>query len=171
LMPEDRQTDGLIPSSSIRENISVADFNGLMVGPFISRKKELAKVRKIAEQVKLKADDLELPVTSLSGGNQQKVMLARCLMRSPSILLLDEPTRGVDVGAKQEIHRILRDLKAAGVSIIFTSSEIEETRALADRILVLSGGRISAQLALGDASEEALFAAACSHLETPGAVQ
>ena len=171
LMPEDRQTDGLIPSSSIRENISLADFDGLMVGPFLSRKKELAKVRRVAEQVKLKVHNFELPVTSLSGGNQQKVMLARCLMRSPSILLLDEPTRGVDVGAKHEIHKILRELKATGVSIIFTSSEIEETCSLADRILVLSGGRISADLRLDQASEEVLFAAACSHLETPGTIQ
>jgi ABC-type sugar transport system ATPase subunit len=99
------------------------------------------------------------------------VMLARCLMRSPAILLLDEPTRGVDVGAKQEIHRILRDLKASGVSIIFTSSEIEETCSLADRILVLSGGRISAEFELGDATEENLFAAACSHREAAGTVQ
>lgn len=98
-------------------------------------------------------------------------MLARCLMRSPWILLLDEPTRGVDVGAKHEIHKILRDLKAAGVSIVFTSSEIEETSSLADRILVLSGGRISAELASGQASEEALFAAACSHLETADTIQ
>jgi erythritol transport system ATP-binding protein len=171
LLPEDRQADGLIPSMSIRENISLADFQGLTDGIFISRKKELAKVRRIAEQVRLKATNLELPVTSLSGGNQQKVMLARCLMRSPAILLLDEPTRGVDVGAKQEIHRILRDLKASGVSIIFTSSEIEETYSLADRILVLSGGRISAEFALGDATEENLFAAACSHLEAAGAIQ
>jgi erythritol transport system ATP-binding protein len=171
LMPEDRQAAGLIPSLSIRENISLADFAGLMIGPFLSRKKELAKVRNIARQVQLKPDDFELPVTSLSGGNQQKVMLARCLMRSPWILLLDEPTRGVDVGAKHEIHKILRDLKAAGVSIVFTSSEIEETSSLADRILVLSGGRISAELASGQASEEALFAAACSHLETAGTIQ
>jgi erythritol transport system ATP-binding protein len=171
LMPEDRQADGLIPSSSIRENISLADFGGLMVGPFLSRKKELAKVRRVAEQVKLNVHNFELPVTSLSGGNQQKVMLARCLMRSPSILLLDEPTRGVDVGAKHEIHKILRELKATGVSIIFTSSEIEETCSLADRILVLSGGRISADLRLDQASEEVLFAAACSHLETPGTIQ
>jgi len=171
LMPEDRQADGLIPSSTIRENISLADFNGLKIGLFLSKKKELSKVRKMAEQVKLKAVDFELPVTSLSGGNQQKVMLARCLMRAPAILLLDEPTRGVDVGAKQEIHRILRDLKVSGISIIFTSSEIEETRALADRILVLSAGWISAELGVGDASEEELFAAACSHLESQGAIQ
>jgi erythritol transport system ATP-binding protein len=171
LMPEDRQADGLIPSSSIRENINLSDFSGLMAGPLLSRKKEMVKVRQVAELVGLKVDDFELPVTSLSGGNQQKVMLARCLMRSPSILLLDEPTRGVDVGAKQEIHRILRELSATGVSIIFTSSEIEESCSLADRILVLSDGRISAEFTLGDASEEALFAAACSHRETPGAVQ
>ena len=106
------------------------------------------------------ARDLELPVTALSGGNQQKVLLARCLMRSPSVLLMDEPTRGVDVGAKAEIYRILRKLAAQGLSIIFTSSEIEETRILADRVLVLCQGRISAEFQYEELSDEGLFAAA-----------
>jgi ABC-type sugar transport system ATPase subunit len=99
-------------------------------------------------------------VTSLSGGNQQKVIIARCLMRNPALLLLDEPTRGVDVGAKAEIYAILRRLAAKGIGILFTSSEIEETRALADRALVLCRGRISAEFSRNEITDEALFAAA-----------
>lgn len=106
------------------------------------------------------ASDLELPVTSLSGGNQQKVLIARCLMRDPSLLLLDEPTRGVDVGAKAEIYSILRRLAAQGIGILFTSSEIEETRTLADRVLVLCQGRLSAEFSRHEITDEALFAAA-----------
>jgi ABC-type sugar transport system ATPase subunit len=103
---------------------------------------------------------LELPVTALSGGNQQKVIIARCLMQSPSLLLLDEPTRGVDVGAKMEIYAILRQLASQGMGIVVASSEIEETQALADRALVLCQGRVSAVLDRPGISDEALFAAA-----------
>jgi len=99
-------------------------------------------------------------VTSLSGGNQQKVIIARCLMRNPSLLLLDEPTRGVDVGAKVEIYTILRRLASQGIGILFTSSEIEETRELADRVLVLCKGRLSAEFLRNEITDEALFAAA-----------
>ena len=105
------------------------------------------------------ASDLELPVTALSGGNQQKVLIARCLMRSPSLLLLDEPTRGVDPRSKAEIYRILRRLSSQGLSILFTSSEIEETRTLADRVLVLCQDRISAEFSYAELTDEALFAA------------
>ena len=117
-------------------------------------------MRELATALNIAAKDLELPVTALSGGNQQKVLLARCLMRSPTILLLDEPTRGVDVGAKAEIYRILRKLASEGLSILFTSSEIEETRTLADRVLVLCQGRVTAEFAHDELSDEALFAAA-----------
>lgn len=160
LVPEDRQRDGLIPDLSIRENIALAAPRGL----FLSRAKETAKVRTAASGLKLTAHDLELPVISLSGGNQQKVLLARCLMRSPKILLLDEPTRGVDVGTKREIYRILKELAAQGLSVLFTSSEIEETRMLADRVLVLCQGSIAAEFARLEFTDEALFAAACPHI-------
>jgi erythritol transport system ATP-binding protein len=141
---------------SIRENIAI----GAMEGLFLSRKEQLAKVRALANELNIIARDLELPVTSLSGGNQQKVIIARCLMRNPSLLLLDEPTRGVDVGAKAEIYSILRRLASRGIGILFTSSEIEETRAMADHVLVLCKGRISAEFARGDIADESLFAAA-----------
>jgi erythritol transport system ATP-binding protein len=133
-VPEDRQRDGIVAALSIRENISLAGIECLKRGPFVSTSAERKKVRDLCAQLNLKAEDLELPVTSLSGGNQQKAVLARCLMRSPSVLLLDEPTRGVDVGA------------------------------LSDNILVLSRGRVTARTPADTASEEQLFAAACSHL-------
>jgi erythritol transport system ATP-binding protein len=125
-------------------------------------------VRKLAAELHIAAKDVELPVTTLSGGNQQKVLLARCLMCSPSVLLMDEPTRGVDVGAKAEIYGILRKLAAKGLSILFTSSEIEETQALAARVLVLCQGRISAEFARDKLSDEGLFAAASPSVAASG---
>jgi erythritol transport system ATP-binding protein len=162
LVPEDRQRDGLIPELSIRENIAIAAMRGV----WLSRSEQLAQVRRLARELNIVAQDLELPVTSLSGGNQQKVIIARCLMRNPAVLLLDEPTRGVDVGAKAEIYNILRRLAATGIGILFTSSEIEETRALADRVLVLCQGRISAEFSGNEIIDEALFAAASPVVST-----
>jgi erythritol transport system ATP-binding protein len=162
LVPEDRQRDGLIPALSIRENIAV----GAMRGIWISRSQQLAHVRRLAGELNIVAKDLELPVTSLSGGNQQKVIIARCLMCNPAVLLLDEPTRGVDVGAKTEIYNILRRLADSGIGILFTSSEIEETRALADRALVLCQGRVSAEFSRNEITDEALFAAASPVVNT-----
>jgi erythritol transport system ATP-binding protein len=162
LVPEDRQRDGLIPELSIRENIAI----GAMRGIWLSRSAQLAHVRRLARELNIVAKDLELPVTSLSGGNQQKVIIARCLMCNPAVLLLDEPTRGVDVGAKTEIYRILRRLAARGIGILFTSSEIEETRALADRALVLCQGRISAEFSRNEITDEAIFAAASPVVNT-----
>ncbi|MGO4517772.1 sugar ABC transporter ATP-binding protein [Terriglobus sp. 2YAB30_2] len=162
LVPEDRQRDGLIPELSIRENVALAASHG----PLLSRAHETELVRKLAKDLNIAANDLELPVTSLSGGNQQKVLIARCLMRNPRVLLLDEPTRGVDAGAKAEIYRILRKLAANGLSILFTSSEIEETRTLADRALVLCQGRIAAEFQHHQLTDEALFAAASPNVTT-----
>ena len=156
LVPEDRQRDGLIPELSIRENIALSSLGGMM----INRKEQVARTNKLAHELSIAAPDLERPITTLSGGNQQKALLARCLMQSPKVLLLDEPTRGVDVGAKEEIYRILRRLASEGLSIIFTSSEIEETRMLATRTEVLCQGRIAAELTAVETTDEALFSAA-----------
>jgi len=156
LVPEDRQRDGLFPELSIRENIMLGARSGLQV----RRADETARARAVAADLNLAAADLEVPVAALSGGNQQKVLIARCLVRAPVILLLDEPTRGVDVGAKAEIYRILRRLCLQGIGIVFTSSEIEETQALADRALVLCQGRIAADLSRAEMTDEALFVAA-----------
>lgn len=164
LLPEDRQRDGLFPDLSIRENVILSAKRGV----FLSAAKETRRVRELSVELRITAKDLEQPVTTLSGGSQQKVLLARCLTCSPAVLLLDEPTRGVDVGAKAEIYTILRGLAAKGLSIIFTSSEIEETRALADRLLVLRQGRISAEFGREDATDEHLFAAASPTVSASG---
>ena len=155
MVPEDRQRDGLVPDLSIRENVMLGMGRGL-----ISRAEETSRVRAVAAELKLHAPDLELPVTTLSGGNQQKVLLARCLMAKPKVLLLDEPTRGVDVKAKAEIYGILRGLAAKGLAVVFTSSEIEETRLLADRVLVMRQGSVADEFGREELTDEALFAAA-----------
>lgn len=166
LVPEDRQRDGLIPDLSIRENIALA----VPSGAVYSRKQETMAVRTLVRDLHIRAHDVELPVIALSGGNQQKVLLARCLMRNPVVLMLDEPTRGVDVSAKAEIYRILRELAAKGLSVLFTSSEIEETRMLADRVLVLCQGRIRAELNGDELTDEALFDAASPDVDVARAI-
>jgi erythritol transport system ATP-binding protein len=160
LAPEDRQRDSLVPGLSIRENISLASLADFARNGFLARIEEAQRVKEVAAQVQISAIDLELPVTTLSGGNQQKVVLARCLMRRPIVLLLDEPTRGVDVRAKADIYDALRDLAAQGLSVLFTTSEMEEARLLADRVLVMARGRIAAEFRVGDFTDELLFAAA-----------
>lgn len=167
LVPEDRQRDGLVPELSIRENMALTAKKGI----FFNRREETTRALHLARELNIRASDLELPVMALSGGNQQKVIIARCLMCSPSLLLLDEPTRGVDVGAKAEIYAILRRLAAQGIGIIFTSSEIEETQALADRALVLCQGRVAARFDRGELLDEALFAAASPAVTTTSTLQ
>jgi erythritol transport system ATP-binding protein len=171
LVPEDRQRDGIIPDLSILENITI----GACRGAILDKTSELRQAGRLVAELSIAARDLELPITTLSGGNQQKVLIARCLMRSPALLLLDEPTRGVDVGAKAEIYDILRKLAAEGIGVVFTSSEIEEMQALSDRVLVLCQGRIAAEFTRGQLTDDALFAAASPAVEAlplsaPGAV-
>jgi len=165
LVPEDRQRDGLVPELSIRENISLSSLETFARGGWVRRNAEAARVREVATQMCIAALDLELPVTTLSGGNQQKVVLARCLMRKPKVLLMDEPTRGVDVAAKAEIYRMLRTLAAGGLSVLFATSEMEEARLLADRVLVMTQGRFVAEFAGADATDEMLFTAASPAME------
>lgn len=156
LLPESRQRDALVPALSVRENMLLASRKGF----FLSPAEERNKAKQAATELRIRAADLEAPVTSLSGGNQQKVLLARYLMTSPKLLLLDEPTRGVDVGARAEIYEIIRGLAARGMAVMFASSELEEVQALATRIVVMACGRITATFAAADATEQALMAAA-----------
>ncbi len=167
LVPEDRQRDGLVAELSVRENIALAAAGSI----FLNRQQEVTRASQFVKELNIRVSDLELPVTALSGGNQQKVIIARCLMCSPSLLLLDEPTRGVDVGAKAEIYAILRRLASQGTGIIFTSSEIEETQALADRALVLCQGRVAAIFKHKELTDEALFAAASPVVATTSTTQ
>lgn len=168
LVPEDRQRDGIVPELSIRENISLSSLGSFARGGWNRRSAEVASVLEVARQMHIAAPNLELPVTTLSGGNQQKVILARCLMRKPKLLLLDEPTRGIDIGAKGEIYRTLRALAATGLAVLFATSEIEEAQVLADRVLVLTEGRFVAEFSPTEATDAALFAAACPSMEATG---
>jgi erythritol transport system ATP-binding protein len=124
----------------------------------MERKVASEKVRELS----IKIPGLTAPITSLSGGNQQKVVLARAMLTEPVVLLLDEPTRGIDVGAKSQIAEIMSDLARAGYGVLFISSELAEVMAMADRVLVMARGRITAELSGDELSEEALVAASAS---------
>jgi erythritol transport system ATP-binding protein len=162
LVPEDRQRDGLFSELSIRENIVLGARDKI----FLDRRQETLQVGQIARELNIAAREFELPVAALSGGNQQKVLIARCLLQSPAVLLLDEPTRGVDVSAKAEIYALLRQLAGRGLSILFASSEIEETMFLAEHVLVLCQGSITAEFSRAEMTDKALFSAASPLVRT-----
>jgi ribose transport system ATP-binding protein len=161
LVPEDRKAQGLLLPFPVRANVTLT-----RLGAFadragrISETRESEAVRPLTEALGLRARSLEQPVAQLSGGNQQKVLLARWLLEDSDVLLVDEPTRGIDVGARSEVHRLLLDLAARGKAVVVASSELDELFALCDRILVLCAGRIAAELARGHWSADAVLRAA-----------
>ncbi len=162
LVPEDRQRDGLVQALSVRANIVLATLNEftrtLLSSPGAEKITATEQVRGLA----IKIPGIEASVTSLSGGNQQKVVLARALLTKPKVLLLDEPTRGIDVGAKTEIFRIMSELADAGLGVLFVSSELAEVMGMSDRVLVMARGRITADLTKSEITEERLVAASAS---------
>ncbi|RJS94134.1 sugar ABC transporter ATP-binding protein [Salinisphaera sp. Q1T1-3] len=148
MLPEDRKRQGLILPFSCADNITLNHLGQFYrPAPFISRKQEAETVDAAMDQVRVKAPSAQTPVASLSGGNQQKVVIARWLDRGCRILIFDEPTRGIDVGAKAEIYTLMKRLAAQGIAIIMISSELPEITGLCDRVLVFSHGRIVAELA------------------------
>jgi ABC-type sugar transport system ATPase subunit len=159
-VPADRRLEGLVPERSVRENAALASLRALSRGPCIESARERAAFDALRPRVGLERIADETPVRRLSGGNQQKVVLARALLRGPEVLLLDEPTRGVDVGAKVEIHALIERLVADGAALLLVSSDLPELLALSDRILVMRLGRPAALLARAEASEERVIAAA-----------
>jgi simple sugar transport system ATP-binding protein/ribose transport system ATP-binding protein len=146
MLPESRKELGLLMKRSVRENISVAHVQQVSRYGVIRPAQELSAVRAVAGLVGVPQDRLDQRVGDLSGGNQQKALFAKCLFRRPSVLVADEPTRGVDVGAKHGIYRLLAGLAAEGMAIILISSEVEEVLGLAHRILVMRAGRIVAEV-------------------------
>jgi len=161
LLTEDRQTQGLLLPMSVRANVTLGSLRRVAGALGILRPRAAdALARPSVESLGVRARSLAQPVGELSGGNQQKVLLGRALLHHPAVLLLDEPTRGVDVGARDEVHHLLRELAARGQAIVVASSELEELFALADRILVLAAGRVTASFARGAWSAEAVLAAA-----------
>lgn len=156
-LPEDRKLAGLFLDFSIQQNISSAKLASVSRGGLISRVRERALAESYLQQLNVHARGPAQLIRTLSGGNQQKVLLGKWLAIQPRLLIVDEPTRGIDVGAKSEIHALLRELTKRGVGIIMISSELPEILGMSDRILVMYGGRIVAELAREDASEELLL--------------
>ena len=160
LVPEDRQRDGLVPNLTVGGNLGLAFLSKLLRFGMISAAAEKVSVQGMMERLGVKARAPETPIGALSGGNQQKVVIGRCLMPGPASILLDEPSRGIDVGARSEIFETMRTLAAAGIAVVFTSSDLAETRTIADRVLVLASGRLTADMPVAQATEATLVRAA-----------
>ncbi|MGI5936022.1 MAG: sugar ABC transporter ATP-binding protein, partial [Oscillospiraceae bacterium] len=146
LVPEDRKAAGLLMENSVRVNISLASMKKLSRFTVIDKKAELKVVDRYAKALQIKTPSYEQQVEKLSGGNQQKVVVARWLVSDSDILIFDEPTRGIDVAAKQEIYKLMRELAAEGKSILMVSSDMEELLGMSDRIVVLSEGQLAGEL-------------------------
>lgn len=162
LIPEDRKRDGLVHTMSIAENLTLANLWRLATRGHLSPAAEGAAVRQSIASLSIKAKRPDLEIGSLSGGNQQKVVIGRALMTNPVVLLMDEPSRGIDIGAKADVFKVMRDLAKTGLGILFVTSDLEEVMALSDRIVVMSNGRLAAQFGLGEATQESVVLASNS---------
>lgn len=159
MLPEDRKSHGLILEHELHKNLSIVVLDRFRRGVVLSRPRELQAVRKIVAQLDIKTTGYNQQTKLLSGGNQQKVVVGKWLLSQPRVLIMDEPTRGIDVGSKAEIHRLMRELADQGTCILFISSEIQEIIAVCDRILVLRAGKIAAEYGRGATQEEVIHAA------------
>jgi rhamnose transport system ATP-binding protein len=160
LVPEDRRQQGLVMESSIERNIGLTQLRSLRRGPLISRKVERDRARDWALRLQLKYARLTDGVGVLSGGNQQKVVLAKWLATEPTVLIVDEPTRGIDVGTKAEVHRLLSELAAQDLAVLMISSDLPEVLGMADRVLVMHEGRLVAEIPRAEATEATVMGAA-----------
>ncbi|MFR8544763.1 MAG: sugar ABC transporter ATP-binding protein [[Clostridium] scindens] len=140
LIPEDRQMQGLVQTLDIEKNCALSALKRYKKGPFLDSKKEAEKVDQEIKDIQIKVADKKLPILSLSGGNQQKVVIGKGILTEPKILLMDEPSRGIDIGAKTEVFDIINKYAEEGLSIIVISSELQEIVSIADRVIVLSNG-------------------------------
>lgn len=161
-VPEDRKEQGLILKMSVRHNTSIAALSTVAKGWFIDRRAETALTDEYVAKLKVKTPSNEQKVMNLSGGNQQKVVIAKWLANHPSVLILDEPTRGIDVGAKKEIHALMSEMARQGVAIIMISSELPEVLGMSDRIYVMHEGRLKGEIARADANQEVIMQMAIS---------
>jgi L-arabinose transport system ATP-binding protein len=160
LAPEERKADALFLERSVRDNTSQVVLDRLRRFRFVNRLAERRLVQEFIDRLRVRTPGIEQAISKLSGGNQQKVVLARWLARRPALLILDEPTRGIDVGAKAEIYGIIHDLASSGVALLVISSELPEALGLADRIVVMQNGRITGELDRAEATEERVLALA-----------
>ena len=162
MIPEDRQASGLVQTLNVQQNMTLAHVSALSPHGYLSPAREVAVASEWGRRLHLKTPALDAPIAALSGGNQQKVVIARSVMTRPRVLLMDEPTRGVDVGAKAEIVETMKQLATDGMAIVFATSELAEVEAAATRALVLARGRITADLSGPDMNAEAMTSAASS---------
>jgi ribose transport system ATP-binding protein len=160
LIPEDRKTEGLMLPMSVRENLSFASLDRMSTAGVIDNAAEDKAIGEMVKLLAIKAGGLDAPVGSLSGGNQQKVVIAKWLMRGPRIILLNDPTRGIDVGTKQEIYQLLRKLAEAGAAILFYSTDYAELIGCCDRVAVLYDGAVRRELSGDDINEHMLISSA-----------
>jgi ABC-type sugar transport system ATPase subunit len=167
LLTNDRKSTGLVLSMSVTANTTLADLPRLSPGGLRSDRRERDAAARHARAMNLRTPSLDTEVGSLSGGNQQKVALAKWLQREPHVLLLDEPTRGVDIGAKREIYGLINDLKRRGAAILLISTEMPELLGLCDRVVVMHRGAITARLDRNQATPETVLAAAMGQAMHP----
>jgi ribose transport system ATP-binding protein len=168
LVPEDRKDQGLILEMSLRHNLGLTGLGRhRLAGAFLNRARERQDAEQMIRELRIRPPDPRQAVQNLSGGNQQKAVLAKWLLLRPRVLLLDEPTRGVDVGAKEEMYRLVEQAAAAGAAVLFVSSEMPEVLGLADRILVMHEGRLTGELSRQRATEEAVMHLATGHAHEP----
>ena len=157
LVPEDRRLHGLVLEAGVGFNLSLPNLDTLSVLRVMSGRREADLHRRMIDRLRVKTPSAAQPVGLLSGGNQQKVVFGKWLARGPAVLILDEPTRGVDVGAKAEIYGLIDELAGRGVGVWMISSDMEELLGMADRVVVLHEGRVAGELARADLSEEAVM--------------
>jgi ribose transport system ATP-binding protein len=157
LVPEDRKREGLVLGMPLRENLSLASLRQDQRHGFRDTAREASLSAEMIQSLRIKTPSDRQVVQFLSGGNQQKAVIGKWLALKPKVLLLDEPTRGIDIGAKQEIYRLMEELAAQGVAIVFASSEMEEILGMSDRVLVMHEGRITGELSRHQLSEEAIL--------------
>lgn len=166
LVPEDRQSQGLIQTLDICKNTSIASLGKYVKGLFLNNRAEEKAVDEQIKDIHIKVADKKLPILSLSGGNQQKVVIGKGLLTNPTVLLLDEPSRGIDIGAKTEVFEIIHEFSERGLSIIVISSELKEIMAIADRIYVLSNGKCTGELTGDEINEDMLVRTSYAGLGT-----
>jgi erythritol transport system ATP-binding protein len=153
LIPEDRQGAGIVPPLSVTHNVTLASLRNHARGVWLVRAKERATVERVRAELDIRMADPDRPITALSGGNQQKAVVARALLTSPRVLLMDEPTRGIDVAARAEMFDLMRRLAGQGLAVLYSSSDLKEVVGIADRVIVLSGGRVTGEFD-GHAADE-----------------
>ena len=162
-LPEDRKQHGVVPEMAVDQNVSLASLSAVARGGLIDRATERDQAERYVGQLRIKTASVSAEVESLSGGNQQKVALARWLATSPKVLILDEPTQGVDVGSKSEIHALMQELAERGLAVLMISSELPEILGMSDRIAVMRGGTIAGVMAREEATQERVLAMALGH--------